>query len=370
MLKVEEYREGAERLRDTNNLIRERIAQIRERIASAEGQLARYDELVVEHKVAVERERELENALADLQLEAERRALAVASLDEAERHVLEARTHMDRLAVRREIAEGQLFISRRELEAAESAGLRQRETAAGYEQHLAARVALRRLEAERAEREPLRLEEQKIAALLSSADGDVRRLEEALTRARQALVAASELQDAINEQEALERERERLRDLRARSQAAREACVRLDRDLEMLRLQHTQTKERVRGAEAARGAHQLVEELESERLFIENELSRERELATHRQHYAKQARDIEQEAQRLRDVVSDLDREARSYEQLISGAAQVNGLEIRDQELGEAAARLRAEIAHDEKDARRGEGRFVSDSFAKMLEHR
>ncbi len=35
LLKVEEYREGAERLRDTVNLIRERTSEVRERIAGA-----------------------------------------------------------------------------------------------------------------------------------------------------------------------------------------------------------------------------------------------------------------------------------------------------------------------------------------------
>ncbi|HUQ33917.1 MAG TPA: SMC family ATPase, partial [Pyrinomonadaceae bacterium] len=49
LLKVEEYRDGAERLRDTVNLIHEKSAEIKGRIAGAESQLARYDEMVSEH---------------------------------------------------------------------------------------------------------------------------------------------------------------------------------------------------------------------------------------------------------------------------------------------------------------------------------
>src|SRR5256714_913223 len=52
LLKVEEYREGAERLRDTVNLINERIAEARGRISGAESQLARYDATAAEHKAA------------------------------------------------------------------------------------------------------------------------------------------------------------------------------------------------------------------------------------------------------------------------------------------------------------------------------
>ncbi|HKR01115.1 MAG TPA: SMC family ATPase, partial [Pyrinomonadaceae bacterium] len=66
LLKVEEYREGAERLRDTVNLINERAAEIRGRISGAESQLARYDELVEEHEALSARVAELTTALEEL----------------------------------------------------------------------------------------------------------------------------------------------------------------------------------------------------------------------------------------------------------------------------------------------------------------
>src|ERR671913_2340318 len=48
LLKVEEYRESSDRLRDTANLINERITEARVRIGAAETQLARYDAAVEE----------------------------------------------------------------------------------------------------------------------------------------------------------------------------------------------------------------------------------------------------------------------------------------------------------------------------------
>src|ERR687886_2745734 len=85
LLKVEEYREGAERLRDTVNLINERAAEARGRISGAESQLARYDSTAAEHKAARERAEELAASLAAFQREAEERARAVPELAEAER---------------------------------------------------------------------------------------------------------------------------------------------------------------------------------------------------------------------------------------------------------------------------------------------
>ncbi|HVG39111.1 MAG TPA: SMC family ATPase, partial [Pyrinomonadaceae bacterium] len=349
LLKVEEYREGAERLRETNNLIRERIAEIRERIAGAEGQLARYDELVAELKATRERERELEETLGALQAEAREREAAVVMLDEAERRVGETRSVMDRLAALREAAEQHLRGAERELAAAERARERQQATADEYAEHRAALEALRELETERAERDPLRSEEQRVAALLGAAQHDTRRLSDALAKSEEAGRAAADLGPRIEEQGALERERERLRDLRAQAEAAHRASARLDKDLELLRAQHAQTKERVRAAEAAGGAQKLVEQLESDRLDIENQLARARDLATERKHLSGQRRELEQEIGRLRGVIDSLAHEAEGYNVQAARAPQVNGLETREQALAEQAARLRAEIARDEK---------------------
>src|ERR671926_68231 len=83
LLKVEEYREGAERLRDTSSLISERIAEARGRISGAEAQLARYDAALEEHAAARSRSEELDAALAGFRRDAETRTLSVAELDRA-----------------------------------------------------------------------------------------------------------------------------------------------------------------------------------------------------------------------------------------------------------------------------------------------
>src|SRR5215210_6374306 len=89
LLKVEEYRDGAERLLDTVHLIRERMTEVRERIASAEGQLARYDELVAEHELVAARARQLATALEELEREIAGRVERVAQMDKAELRVSE-----------------------------------------------------------------------------------------------------------------------------------------------------------------------------------------------------------------------------------------------------------------------------------------
>ncbi len=131
LLKVEEYREGAERLRGTVNLIGERLAEARERIGRAEGTLAHYDERVEEHKTYGARVAELSAALAELQRETHVREQGVATLDEAERRVGETRAGLERALVERAAAERRLRDLRGELDAALGARARQQATEDG-----------------------------------------------------------------------------------------------------------------------------------------------------------------------------------------------------------------------------------------------
>ncbi|HEX8723080.1 MAG TPA: AAA family ATPase, partial [Pyrinomonadaceae bacterium] len=215
LLKVEEYRESSDRLRDTTNLINERVTEARVRIGAAETQLSRYEVAVEEHGAARARAEELTGALEAFRREAEARAAAVAELDEAERRVAEARAVADRLEVERDSAGRRLRDLQGGLADARRAAERQRATEEDSRSHLEALEALRGLEAERGERDRLRAEAADAARLAAEASADVRRLEDALRRARGAAASLAEIGREVAAQEELERERERLRDLLA-----------------------------------------------------------------------------------------------------------------------------------------------------------
>ncbi|MBA3442420.1 MAG: SMC family ATPase [Pyrinomonadaceae bacterium] len=349
LLKVEEYRESAERLRDTINLIRDRAGEVRERIASVEGQLARYDELIEEHRVASERTGELEQALAALHREADERAEVVSLLDQAERLVRDTSALASRLAIEQSGSERRLAELRNERERAEQALARQRATEADYQAHSTALEHLRELEAERSERDQLRTEAERTAREVMAAESRARQVEEARSRAEGARLTLLELAHEIREQEELERERERLRDLRARSLAARERLVRFDAELENLRLQHKEIRERIKHAEASCGAQTRVEQLESDRIDIETTLSRTSEAATSHKHLLNQRREIVRDAERLRRIVTTLEKEIADLAGFSAKAAEVAQLETRERELSEQLAHLRAEISRDQR---------------------
>ncbi|MBV8859027.1 MAG: SMC family ATPase [Acidobacteria bacterium] len=359
LLKVEEYRESSDRLRDTTNLINERINDARVRIGAAEAQLARYDAAVEEQRSARARVEELTASLSSFRREVEERERAVVALDEAERRVTESRAVADRLEVERDSAARRLKDLQGGLADARRAAERQRVTEADSRAHLEALERLRGLEAERAERDRFRAEATDAARLTASAESDVRRLDDALRRARESAAALAEIAQDVAAQGDLERERERLRDLLAQARAAAERLAHLDRELTALRKSHSEISKKVREAAAFAGAQERADKLESERLGVETRLSRlEQDLTAHK-HLTAQRREAAREAERLRRSVTALEREAREFEQAAAAAARLGTLEARDRELNDQLAVLRAAIKRDEKMSERtGGGRL------------
>jgi DNA repair protein SbcC/Rad50 len=356
LLKVEEYRESADNLRDTLALVRERMADVRERIAGAEGKLIRYDELVEEHNFLSERVSELNETLEKLQREI---ALYTAELEgwhKAKQRVTESQTKADRLIVECEAAERRLKDLKEELTTAQRARERQQATERDHLTHLEALDQLQTFEKDRIKRDQLNREAEKVALLQVKADAKLKALEEALQYALQAKVSIEEMSPKIAEQESLEKERERLRDLKAHAIAAQERLVLLDKELETLRKQHTQVREKIKQAEASRGAQAQVDNLESDRIHIENELARERDAITNYKHFEKQKKDIIKEIDRLRKVTEDINKELVSIDKLSTQVADLHMLESSDQALSEQIATLRAEIQHDEKMQREVKG--------------
>jgi exonuclease SbcC len=349
LLKVEEYRDSAERLRETVNLINDRLTDVSVRIGRAEGQLARYDEFLEEHKEAARQAEELSGQLEVLQEEKRRRERKVAEMDEREASLMDAQRRVDRLKVERDAAERRHVDARVERDAAQEARERQSSVEEDYKTHLQSLETLARLDEERRARDRLRRSEADIARLIEAARGDVRRLEEALERAVRAAAAIEALTPHISEQEELERERERLRDLRAQALSERARMSQLDADLKELRAQYEQVKGRVKEAEQGRGAEDIVAKLESERLHIETTLSTTERAATSLKHLSAQRKSEEQEALRLRRELETHRKQMTALEKRAAKASEVVKLVARETELTEQLAHLKAEIARDEK---------------------
>jgi len=92
LLKVEEYRQASDKLRETSKFMDSSLATVRERIARAEGELSRAETVAEEHKTWSLRLSEYSTKLETLQHGVTSQAAIVANLDKAEKIISEQRS--------------------------------------------------------------------------------------------------------------------------------------------------------------------------------------------------------------------------------------------------------------------------------------
>jgi DNA repair protein SbcC/Rad50 len=245
LLKVEEYRRGAEELLKTSRFIDQQTAAVRERIARAEGEIARIDAVEEEHRLVV-------SELGEIRVELDRTVDAVKEkqtqvqlLDRAESALNEARTSYE--LNRNEQSRTALLYAQRqaELEHARAAVERIAEVKEDFERHTAAVLRLNELERERSAREKLRDSLSKTEAALAAVRSDQRYSNEALENVLKAHSAVETLKPKAIEEEKLEKQLAILRDQAAQSKAISNQIAALEEKVARLRVSYRANKDQL-----------------------------------------------------------------------------------------------------------------------------
>lgn len=349
LLKTEEYRQSADKLKDTVTLIKERAGEANDRIARAEGQLINFDDLTRRHAESLAQSAELRVAQETLQGEIKEVSESLADFQARAERVVETSARAQQLAFEYKDAERQLSEARRALDEATTARDRVSATEQDSQAHLAALETLNRLDAAREERDRAQASVHDLTLAVQKAEATAERLREELQAAQAAAVAAEQLQTSIGEQENLEREREFLVNARADAASARERIARLDREMELLRKQLLATREEISQVMASAGIAKQIADLESERIGLTNDEARLRDEESLREHLSKQRAQTERERVRLRQTVSRLKMELAAFANAFELAANVGVIEAQDREFNRQIAQLRAHIERDER---------------------
>jgi len=349
LLKVEEYRDGAERLRDTVNLLRERITEVREQIATAEGQLKRYDDHRVELGQAKERAVLLNFKLLATTNQIEVKSKVVTELDVAATTLNEAQSRLSRLEIERDAVLRRVSDLTSERDAASAARKRQRIVEADYRSYLEAVERLNVLDKQRVERDALRAQRNRLELDIAGAASEHRNATEAVESAKKARETIVELAGPINDQELIETERERLREMRSQAVGERARLTSLEIELEKLRESLIQTRSKAKEAEKCQGAIEKAEQLEQDKGRLETELSQAEQAATTFAHLTRQRVSELKELERLERDASTRQAEILKLQKTSSLALELPTLHAREHEVATQLAGLKAEIARDEK---------------------
>ncbi len=249
LLKVEEYREGADKLLATSRYIELQIVAAREKIARAEGELARFETVAAEHKIYAAQAAELTAKLETLESEIAEKSASVRNLDEIEKQVNELKLTFDKLNTEKIRAEFTLEQKSSELNQARNAAEKIETVRVDYEKHLAALRKLKEFERERNERDKLNQEKSKIENAQINVQSEQRRFRENLEKSLNAKRETEVLTPKIAEQETLEKQIETVRDVLANARAKESLIKSLDEKVNRLRESYKTNQTNIREAE-------------------------------------------------------------------------------------------------------------------------
>ena len=250
LLKVEEYRQGADKLLETTRYIESQIRDAREKIARAEGELARYESVETEHQFYVVQYTELAKELGKLNAEVVERSESVKKFDAIETTVNELKIAFDKLNTEKIRAEITLEQKTRELTQAQKAAETIERVRADYEKHVSATGKLKELERERVERDKLNQEKSKIETAQTNVRADQKRFQENLEKALHAHREIESLAPQVAEQETFEKRLNRLQIDLANAQAKERLIESLDEKINRLRESYKANQTQIREAEA------------------------------------------------------------------------------------------------------------------------
>ncbi len=204
LLRVDEYEEVWNGLRETGRWLDEQISERENQIAGLEGELkvlperrTKAETLAREIAGGEEKQAELESELGDVSTRKADLEEIKARLDALDKAVTEARSQVETLTARLEDAEEAVEAARRAQEILQ-------ETASGFEAYERAKAALQELETRREERDRLRKELQECEQQSALAHQEKERLEIELKEIVEAEAELERLRPQVEQQEALE----------------------------------------------------------------------------------------------------------------------------------------------------------------------
>ena len=250
LLKVEEYRRGADELLKTSRYLDNQINAVRENIARTEGELGRADEIETEHKRVSTEAAGTAKLVEEASAETAEKGKLVQAFDLVSQNVETLRSEFDKLSSEASKLAIHLGQKERDLNAATAAAGKIKEVEKANEQHITALARLHELERERSERDKQRTELAKIEAALVNVKANQKRSREDLENALNAHQTIEKLKPRVNEQVRIEQRLDKLRNELAATRAAAKQAANLEDRLARLRESFTANNARLQDAES------------------------------------------------------------------------------------------------------------------------
>lgn len=290
LLKVEEYRQGAEKLRETAGFIKNKLIETGNKIAFSEGKLADYERIENDFKSFGEQAENLNRSLEEIEKEVAEKTGSVKQFEETETNVNELKSAFEKLHAEKTKAEIILSQKENEKRQAEEASAKIKTVEADYKIHIESLGKLKELERERGEREKLNAEKQKIETAQAKVDSDKKRFEENLEKALKAHKEIEILKTKVYDQEILEKQRDDFIEQLAQIRTKQEQIRKLDEKMNDLRGKFVKNKDQIKDAEGKAEAAKDYEVLQKRDSEITRDITRFRAKLEHDEQFQSEVR--------------------------------------------------------------------------------
>ncbi len=274
LLKVEEYRQGAEKLLETARYIENQITSAREKIARAEGELSRFETVETEHKIYAGQVKESGETLEKLNSEIAEKSAIVKTFEEVESKVNQLRLAKDKLQAENTAA--QVLQKQKEYERNQAFAAQEKVklVEADYKIHITALAELKNLDTQRGERDKIRAELNRIENKIVSLKAEQKGCGENLKKVAEARENIHRIEPQVREQEELEKQRESLRTDLADAKAAENQVSTYEGKLDGLRKELIKINNDIKAAEEKSAGIENFQNLQMRDTEITTELAR------------------------------------------------------------------------------------------------
>jgi DNA repair protein SbcC/Rad50 len=349
VLKVEEYREASENLRDTFRHIEIRQGAADRKIAEAEGELKAYEETKRESESVEQRLRTLESELEDANSERDRITGEVDELNELQAKISVNRGLIERLHVKHEVIRGSLATARETADEARRAAMTVETARRGHGEYLAAIDKLTELERQREARDALRSQVTSIERDLIGAQSQALNSNERLAEIASAREELQHLAGKVEEQKAIEQQIAGLREGKGELQSLLRSLDALGREMENLRERYSLLSKQIETAEAQRERAAAMVSLERERTQLEEELARKEVALVNYRFKCEQLDKLRKDHEYLLAESNRYASEIERLNRLVPAASRLTEFEEQQQAETEKLAHLRALVTRDEE---------------------
>ncbi|MDM7921897.1 MAG: SMC family ATPase, partial [Pyrinomonadaceae bacterium] len=274
LLKVEEYRRGADELLKTQRFVENQINAVNVKIARSEGELSRYEQTEAEREEAAAEAKKHEEDLERISAEADVKRSAVAELDRKEAAIAAAKAKADE--ARAEVLKIELNLKQQsaELDRSKEAASKVDTVRADAEKHDEVSRRIKELERERGERDKLRAELAKVEAAEHAVKTEERHLRSQLEDIAAAHEAIAKFKPEAEHQAELEKTAEELRRQIAHFKATAQRSASLESQLQTMRASYAKNKAELAEAREKAELAARVRELETRESELVEELAR------------------------------------------------------------------------------------------------